>query len=64
MEKYYKNIDDRVVGIDGVMKAHHEEERQKRQAQTDRLQNLEAIAAKLENKAELLDGRLDTHAGE
>ena len=32
MEKYYKNIDDRVVGIDGVMKAHHEEERQKRQA--------------------------------
>ena len=64
MEKYYKVIDDKVTTLDKVMKELHEEEKHKRQAQTDRIQGLENVAARLENRAELLDGRLDTEVGE
>ena len=64
MEKDGKNVYDRLVSLNGVVKAHHEDGKQQHQVQSDKLQSLEEMTAELENKTKKLDSRLIAYGAE
>ena len=64
VEEQFKNIDGKVVSLDEVMKAQHDEKEQKLAGHADRLQSLEEFTAELENKSKKLDSKLVSHGAE